>query len=175
MTTGLDLLAEGGSITLTDGTEAPLRYSFRALALLEAKFGSVGAVQTAIDSTGQGAAFGPLAQIIGAGLVGPGGFEPMIREHVDANGKRSISSIVYRRRTDGENLEDLLDPGRLGEYTTAFTAALGKALESRGNDQAPAAVETVTPGLDATTPSPGPNSTTSPSVPSTFHPASSGS
>ncbi|MEU7381552.1 hypothetical protein AB0A91_16420 [Streptomyces sp. NPDC042207] len=174
MTTGLDLLAEGGSITLTDGTEAPLRYSFRALALLEAKFGSVGAVQTAIDSTGAGAAFGPLAQIIGAGLVGPGGFEPMIREHVDANGKRSISSIVYRRRTDGENLEDLLDPGRLGEYTNAFTAALGKALESRGNDAGPA-VETITPGLDATTLSPGPSSSTSPSVPSTFHPASSGS
>lgn len=172
MTQGLDLLAEGGSITLTDGTEVPLRYSFRALALLEAKFGSVGAVQTAIDSTGAGAAFGPLAQIIGAGLVGPGGFEPMIREHVDANGKRTISSIVYRRRTDGENLEDLLDPGRLGEYTAAFTSALGKALESRGNDPAPA-VETVTPGLE-TTLSPGTSSTTSPSVPSTFLPASSG-
>ncbi|MGI3198443.1 hypothetical protein ACRJ4W_07260 [Streptomyces sp. GLT-R25] len=56
MTTGLDLLAEGGTITLTDGTEVPLRYSFRALALLEARFGSVGAVQTAIDSTGAGAA-----------------------------------------------------------------------------------------------------------------------
>ncbi|MFF8447872.1 hypothetical protein ACF06Q_09245 [Streptomyces leeuwenhoekii] len=170
-TKGLDLLAEGGSITLTDGTEVPLRYSFRALALLEAKFGSVGAVQTAIDSTGKGAAFGPLAQIIGAGLVGPGGFEPLIREHVDAQGTRSISSIVYRRRTDGENLEDLLDPGRLGEYTNAFTAALGRALESRGNDAAPAPVETVTPGLTA---SPGTSSTTSPSVPSTFLPANSG-
>ncbi|MFE0329074.1 hypothetical protein ACFW08_20275 [Streptomyces sp. NPDC058960] len=174
MTAGLDLLAEGGAITLTDGTEVPLRYSFRALALLEAKFGSVAAVQTAIDSTGQGAAFGPLAQIIGAGMVGPGGFEPQIREHVDANGKRTIASIVYRRRTDGENLEDLLDPGRLDEYTKAFTAALGKALENRGNGATPAAVETVTPGLE-TSPSLGMSSTTSPSVPSTFLPASSGS
>jgi hypothetical protein len=173
MTTGLDLLAEGGTITLTDGTSVPLRYSFRALALLEAKFGSVGAVQEAIDSTGKGAAFGPLAQIIGAGTIGPGGFEPQIREHVDAQGNRTISSIVYRRRTDGENLEDLLDPGRLGEYTNAFTAALGKALENRGNDAGPAAVETVTPGLD-TTPSLGTSSTTSPSVPSTFLPANSG-
>lgn len=171
MTTGLDLLAEGGSITLTDGTETPLRYSFRALALLEARFGSVGAVQTAIDSTGSGAAFGPLAQIIGAGLVGPGGFEPHIREHQDTKGKRTVSDIVYRRRQDGTDLMDLLDPGRLGEYTNAFTAALGKALESRGNDARPA-VETVTPGL--TTPTPGASSTTSPSVPSTFLPATSG-
>jgi len=172
MTTGLDLLAEGGSITLTDGTEVPLRYSFRALALLEARFGSVGAVQNAIDSTGKGAAFGPLAQIIGAGTIGPGGFEPLIREHVDANGNRSVSSIVYRRRTDGANLEDLLDPGRLGEYTDAFTAALGRALENRGNGAAPATVETVTPGLE--TASPGTSSSTSPSVPSTFLPANSG-
>lgn len=169
MTTGLDLLAEGGTVNLTDGTSASLRYSFRALALLEARFGSVGAVQSAIDSTGAGAAFGPLAQIIGAGLVGPGGFEPHIREHVDTKGNRTVTDIVYRRRTDGANLEDLLDPGRLGEYTNAFTAALSKALESRGNDAAPPTVETVTPGLGH-----GASSTTSPSAPSTFSPAPSG-
>jgi hypothetical protein len=169
MTTGLDLLAEGGTVNLTDGTSTSLRYSFRALALLEARFGSVGAVQTAIDSTGAGAAFGPLAQIIGAGLVGPGGFEPHIREHVDTKGNRTVTDIVYRRRTDGANLEDLLDPGRLGEYTSAFTSALGKALESRGNDAAPTTVETVTPGLGH-----GASTTTSPLVPSTFSPAPSG-
>jgi hypothetical protein len=169
MTTGLDLLAEGGTITLTDGSEVGLRYSFRALALLEARFGSVGNVQNAIDSTGQGAAFGPLAQMIGAGMVGPGGFEPHIREHVDAKGNRTVSDIVYRRRTDGANLDDLLDPGRLGDYTSAFNAAFSRALESRGNDAAPAAVETVTPGLGH-----GPSTTTSPLVPSTFSPAPSG-
>ncbi|MGW2379310.1 hypothetical protein [Streptomyces sp. NPDC001658] len=169
MTAGLDLLAEGGTVTLTDGSEIGLRYSFRALALLEARFGSVAAVQQAIDSTGDGAAFGPLAQIIGAGCVGPGGFEPNIREHVDAKGKRTVSDIVYRRRTDGAILEDLLDPGRLGDYTNAFTAALSKALETRGNAPAPA-VETVTPGLA----SPGTSTTTSPLVPSTFSPAPSG-
>ncbi|MFM9566115.1 hypothetical protein [Streptomyces turgidiscabies] len=177
MTTGLDLLAEGGAVTLTDGTESHLRYSFRALALLEARFGSVGAVQSAIDSTGAGAAFGPLAQIIGAGLVGPGGFEPHIREHVDAKGKRTVSDIVYRRRQDGADLMDLLDPGRLGDYTNAFTAALGKALESRGNDAAPASngatVEILSAGPMETV-SPGLSSTTSPSVPSTFSPTPSG-
>ncbi|MDT0473011.1 hypothetical protein RM863_12840 [Streptomyces sp. DSM 41014] len=172
MTTGLDLLADGGHVVLTDGTEVPLRYSFRALALLEARFGSVGAVQTAIDSTGAGAAFGPLAQIIGAGLVGPGGFDPHIREHVDAKGKRTVSDIVYRRRTDGSDLMDLLDPGRIGDYTDAFTSALSRALESRGNDAAPATV-TVTPGLE--TASHGASTSTSPSVPSTFLPATSGS
>ncbi|MFD6294516.1 hypothetical protein ACFWFU_06895 [Streptomyces sp. NPDC060235] len=166
MTTGLDLLAEGGSVTLTDGTEVPLRYSFRALALLEARFGSIGAVQTAIDSTGSGAAFGPLAQIIGAGMVGPGGFEPHIREYQDAKGERHIQDIVYRRRTDGAHLDDLLDPGRLGEYTNSFTSALGKALENRGNDGAPVTVETVTPGMSL--PTPGAASTTSQSAPSTF-------
>lgn len=168
MTTGLDLLAEGGTITLTDGTEVALRYSFRALSLLEARFGSVGAVQTAIDSTGAGAAFGPLAQMLGAGMVGPGGFEPHVREHVDAKGNRTVSDIVYRRRKDSAFLDDLLHPGRLGEYTEAFNVALSKALESQGNDGAPAAgaaTETVSPGL---------SSTTSPSVPSTFSPTPSG-
>ncbi|MDX2962408.1 hypothetical protein [Streptomyces acidiscabies] len=168
MTTGLDLLAEGGTVTLTDGTEVPLRYSFRALALLEARFGSVGAVQTAIDSTGDGAAFGPLSQIIGAGTVGPGGFEPHIREHVDAKGKRTISDIVYRRRADGVMLDDLLDPGRLDEYTKAFTAALGRALESRSPGNAP------TPAEATLLPFPGDSSSISPSVPSTFLPTPSG-
>lgn len=170
MTTGLDLLAEGGTVTLTDGTEVPLRYSFRALALLEARFGSIQAVQEAIDGTGKGAAFGPLHQIIGAGSVGPGGFEPHLREHVDAKGNRTVSDIVFRRRTDGTDLADLLDPGRLDDYVGAFTAALSKALESRGNGRA-TTVATTDVSLPNT---PGPSSTTSPSVPSTFHPAPSG-
>ncbi|MEV6313361.1 hypothetical protein AB0M10_32830 [Streptomyces sp. NPDC051840] len=168
MTTGLDLLAEGGTVTLTDGTTVPLRYSFRALALLEARFGSIQAVQDAIDGTGKGAAFGPLHQIIGAGSVGPGGFEPHLREHVDAKGKRTVSEIVFRRRTDGADLADLLDPGRLDDYVSAFTAALSKALESRGNGRSPEVTDVSLPST------PGPSSTTSLSVPSTFHPASSG-
>lgn len=169
MTTGLDLLAEGGTVTLTDGTEVPLRYSFRALALLEARFGSIQKVQDAIDSTGGGAAFGPLHQVIGAACVGPGGFEPHIREYQDAKGDRRVQDIVYRRRTDGADLADLLDPGRMNDYVAAFSSALSKALESRGNDQATAVAIT-----DVTLPTPGPSSTTSPSVPSTFLPTPSG-
>ncbi|KAA6221727.1 hypothetical protein CP973_06895 [Streptomyces albofaciens JCM 4342] len=169
MTTGLDLLAEGGTITLTDGTTVGLRYSMRALALLEARFGSVAAVQGAIDSTGKGAAFGPLIQIIGAAAIGPGGFEPHIREHQDAKGNRKISDIVFRRRSDGVDLADLLHPGRLDEYTAAFTAALEKALQSQGNGGA--APSAATP---MTTVSPGLTSITSPSVPSTFSPTPSG-
>lgn len=166
MTNGLDLLAEGGTITLTDGTEVPLRYSFRALALLEARFGSVAAVQTAIDTSGDRPTFGPIHQLVGAGCVGPGGFEPLVREHQDAQGKRRVTEINYRRRTDGVDLADLLHPGRLGEYVSAFNAAFARALESQGNDDAGAApTETVSPGLSATT---------SPSEPSTSTPAPSG-
>lgn len=169
MTAGMDLLADGGTVDLVDGTSVQLRYSMRALALLEARYGSVNAVQGAIDSTGNGAAFGPIIQLVGAGAVGPGGFEPHYREHQDAKGDRKISGdIVYRRRTDGADLSDLMHPGRLAQYVEAFNAAFSKALESLGNDGTPApagAIETVSPGL---------SSTTSPSVPSTFSPASSG-
>lgn len=169
MTHGLDLLADGGTVDLVDGTSVQLRYSMRALALLEARYGSVAAVQGAIDSTGNGAAFGPIIQLVGAGAVGPGGFEPHFREHQDAKGERKISGdIVFRRRTDGADLADLLHPGRLSQYVDAFNAAFSKALESLGNDGTPdlsAAVETVSPGL---------SSTTSPSVPSTFSQTPSG-
>lgn len=170
MTAGLDLLASGASIALTDGTEVGLRYPMRAIALLEARYGSVAAIQDAIDTTGKGAAYGPIVQLVGAGCLGPGGFEPHFREHQDAKGERKISGdIVFRRRTDGADLADLLHPGRLGEYVNAWQAAFTKALEALGNDAAPAEngvpIETVSPGL---------SSTTSPSVPSTFRPESSG-
>jgi hypothetical protein len=171
MTAGTDLLGDGGTVTLTDGTTVPLRYSMRALALLEAQFGSVKAVQRAINETGEGAAFGPLVQILGPAVIGPGGFEPHIREHVDAKGNRTIAGdIVYRRRTDGANLADLLHPGLLREYVVAFSNALSKALASPGNDQTPA-VETVQATLLG---SPGMTSSTSPSVPSTSTLSASG-
>lgn len=170
MTAGLDLLASGASITLTDGTTVSLRYSMRAIALLEARYGSVVAVQDAIDITGKGAAYGPIVQLVGAGCLGPGGFEPHFREHQDAKGERRISGdITYRRRTDGADLADLLHPGHLAEYVEAWNTAFSKALEALGNGGTPAEtggpIETVSPGL---------SSTTSPSVPSTFLPATSG-
>jgi hypothetical protein len=170
MTQGLDLLASGASIALTDGTEVSLRYSMRAIALLEARYGSVAAIQHAIDTTGKGAAYGPIVQLVGAGCLGPGGFEPHFREHQDAKGKRTITGdIVYRRRTDGADLADLLHPGHLAAYVKAWETAFSKALESLGNDVTPAetgvTVETVSPGL---------SSITSPSVPSTFLPEPSG-
>lgn len=171
MTTGLDLAAEGGSIDLTDGTTVQLRYSFRALALLEARFGSIAAVQTAIDETGAGAAFGPLVQILGAGCLGKGGFEPHFRERQDVKGDRTmIGDVVYRRRTDGADLAEMLHPGHLRDYVLAFTTALRAALTSPGNDAAPA-VETVPAALLN---SPGMTSTTSLSEPSTSTLSASG-
>ncbi|MEU6496448.1 hypothetical protein ABZ890_39730 [Streptomyces sp. NPDC046984] len=170
MTAGLDLLADGGTITLTDGTSVALRYSMRAIALLEARYGSVIAVQNAIDATGNGAAYGPIVQLLGAGCVGPGGFEPHYREHQDAQGKRTISGdIVYKRRKDGADLADLLHPGHLGEYVEAWETAFSKALESLGNDETPAST-----GVPTETVSPGLSSITSPSVPSTSLPEISG-
>lgn len=165
-TTGLDLLGSGPTITLADDTTVPLVYSFRSLALLEARFGSIQAVQGAVDTSGQGATFGPLAAIIGAGCVGAGGFEPLVRERQNAAGERTVTDITYRRRTDGTDLMDLLEPRRAGEYSDAMTTALGAALASPGNDPTPEpAAETVSPGL---------NASTLPSVPSTFSPAPSG-
>jgi hypothetical protein len=170
MTTGSDLLGEGSSIDLTDGTSVRLRYPMRALALLEARYGSLDAVQAAIDTTGKGAAFGPIVQLVGAGTLGPGGFEPHYREHQDAKGERRVTGdIVFRRRTDGADLADLMHPGFLSKYVAAWQGAFSKALEGLGNDDAPAEV-----GVPIETVSPGLSSTTSPSVPSTFLPATSG-
>ena len=163
-TTGLDLIGDGTTIVLDDGTLIPLRYSMRSLALMEAQFGSVIAIQGAINTTGTGAAFGPLIELIGPGCIGRGGFEPHIREHIDAKGVRSISSITYRRKADGSELGELMDPGRLGEYATAMGIALNEAIQSTGNDGGPTGTVT----------SPGPISSTSPSEPSTFSPAPSG-
>ena len=169
MTAGTDLLGGGGSVDLTDGTSVHLRYSMRALALLEARYGSVENVQNAIDKSGKGAAFGPVIQLIGAGCLGPGGFEPHYREHQDTKGERRITGdIVFRRRTDGADIADLLHPGAITQYVDAFYSSFHKALAALGNDGAPAGatIETL--------PSPGENSSTSPSVPSTFLPATSG-
>lgn len=161
VTPGLDLLGDGKTITLLDGSLIPLRYSMRSLALLEAKFGSVANIQTAIDSSGRGAAFGPIIDLIGPGTIGLGGFEPHIREHVDGKGNRSISSIAYRRKRDGLELGELMGPNRMGEHVEAMARALNEALGGgQGNDPAPEQ-----PGV--TTSSLGLTSTTSPSAPST--------
>ncbi|MFE3169333.1 hypothetical protein [Streptomyces sp. NPDC059224] len=171
MTQGLDLLGDGGTIPLSDGTEVTLRYSMRALALLEARYGSVTAVQNAIDTSGNGAAFGPIIQLVGAGALGPGGFEPHYREHQDVNGQRKVSGdINFRRRTDGMDLADLLLPGQLTRYVEAFNSSFTRALQGLGNDDAPVPAGAVVEMV----PSLGPSSSTSPSVPSTFLPAPSG-
>ncbi|WP_369183330.1 hypothetical protein [Streptomyces sp. Y1] len=136
------------TIPLADGTDVDLRYTFRSLALLEQRFGSVAGIQTAIDQTGNGAAFGPLMDLLGAGLVGPGGgFTPHVRHRVDAAGARTVEEILYRRSSDGHDLGDLLAPQHIHEYATAMqtslTAAFGAG--SSGNDASPET--TASPGL----------------------------
>lgn len=169
MTTGYDLLGDGPSISLTDKTTVQLRYAMRAIALLERRYGSLNGVQNAVDTTGGGAAFGPIVELVGAGCLGPGGFQAIVREHQDASGKRHPTEITYRRSSDGADLADLMHPGLLNEYVDAFNDAFALAVSPVGNGEAPAqagaAIETVSPGL---------SSTTSQSVPSTFLPATSG-
>ncbi len=141
-------LAQPVSITLGDGTTAALRYTFRSMALLEQRFGSVQAIQTAIDQSGDGAAFGPLMELIGAGLVGKGGFTAHVRHRQDVSGRRTVEEILYKRSSDGIELGDgLLDLARITEYAAAmseaFTTALGSGTPGNGGAQA----ETVSPGL----------------------------
>lgn len=137
-------------IILADGTTAGIRYSFRSLALLEQKFGSVVGIQNAVDQTGDGAAFGPLLDLIGAGLVGKvGGFTPHLRHRVDVTGARTLEEIIYKRSSDGYELGELLDPRRTEEYAdamqTALTQAFGSSTGSPGNDDSPETTES--PGL----------------------------
>lgn len=141
-------LAQPIDITLADGTTAGLRYSFRSLALLEQRFGSVTGIQNAIDQTGDGAAFGPLLDLIGAGLVGKrGGFTPLVRHRVDAAGARTVEEIVYKRSSDGQELGDLLAPQLVREYAAAMQTSLVEAFGagSSGNDAGPET--TGSPGL----------------------------
>lgn len=155
-TPGLALMGDGPTVTLIDGSAIRLRYSMRSLALLEAKFGSVAAIQSAIDGTGRAYAFGPIIDLVGPGTIGVGGFEPHIREHVDAKGNRSTSSVTYRRKTDGLELGELLSPARITEYVTAMANGISEGLSGgQGNDPAPAAA-----GVVKTVSSPGPTSTT---------------
>lgn len=162
--TALDALSEGVTIPLADGSTPAVRYSLRSLALLEARFGSVAAVQEAIDVTGRGAAFGPVIDVLGAGLVGAGGFEPHVRQHQDAKGNISVSSITYYRVRDRVELGTLLDPQHIREYGQALNLALSAAFGSQGNGSA---AEGPLPEMDVI---PGPTTSTSESLSATSLP-----
>ncbi|MFD7410154.1 hypothetical protein [Kitasatospora purpeofusca] len=143
-------LGQPVTITLDDGTTVGLRYTFRSLALLEQRFGSVAGIQHAVDQTGEGAAFGPLLDLIGAGLVGKvGGFTPHLRHRQDAAGTRTLEEIIYKRSFDGHDLGDLLAPSLMTDYAAAMqqalTAAFGPSTGSSGNGDGPETTDS--PGL----------------------------
>ncbi|GAA2112427.1 hypothetical protein GCM10009759_55140 [Kitasatospora saccharophila] len=148
--TAAQALGTGPTITLTDGTAPPLRYTFRSLALLEQRFGSVLAIQAIMETAATGLAFGPLLDMLGAGLVGrDGGFTPHVRHRQDVTGKRVVEEILYRRSHDGTDLGELLDLVRLSEYADAMNHAFNLAFGtgSQGNDPGPApTTETASPG-----------------------------
>ncbi|OKJ06826.1 hypothetical protein [Kitasatospora sp. CB01950] len=149
--TAAQALGTGPTITLSDCTEVPLTYNFRSLALLEQRFGSITAIQDAMELAAAGTAFGPLMDMIGAGLASrAGGFTPHIRHYQDASGHRTVESILYRRSSDGTDLGELLAPGRVAEYADAMSAAFNVAFDTggQGNDVSPVPSETtLSPGL----------------------------
>ncbi|MGW1174551.1 hypothetical protein ACWD4P_12625 [Kitasatospora sp. NPDC002543] len=141
-------LGQPVTIILRDGTTAGLYYSFRSLALLEQRFGGVTGIQSAIDTTSTGAAFGPLLELIGAGLVGhDGGFTPHLRHRQDVAGNRTVEEIIYKRGADGRDLGDLLEFARVREYAAAMQTAFAAAFGSGSSGNAGSPETTASPGL----------------------------
>lgn len=168
------LLAPGITVTLADGREATIKFTFRSLAYLEDKFGSLGAVQALFErakgNQGDVAIFEPLAIIVHAGLLYqrvpawtvhlPTG-AVTTNDEADANElASSLSTTVpvqkVLRRMTLDDVLDLLDPARLEDYLNAAGKALGQAFgDGPGNaDPAPDEAPDASPGESATTPQP---------------------
>lgn len=139
MSTPARIAARGLPITLVDGREVRLRYGFKALLALEDRFGGIGKVQGAVSSDLSGPVFGPMLDLLCAGLLD---------EHDGTGAPLS----------DRERLADLLDPALFQDYITVA----GKAMEEAFPTPAPATPE---PGPTAAPPSPGQTGTTSPPSP----------
>lgn len=168
------LAALGRTVTFVDGSTAQLRYSMRALILLESRFGSMAGLQSALGDIEQmdGPMLGPLLDIIGAGLC-DAGFVPHVRERVVSvrtttpDGKtvtrdeREVTSVTYVRQSDRVELGTLLDPASVEALSELMGEALAEAMPA-GEAQAP------TLGAAPTVPESfrGPTSTTSPLSPS---------
>lgn len=168
------LAALGRTVTFVDGSTAQLRYSMRALILLESRFGSMAGLQDALGDIEQmdRPMLAPLLDIIGAGLC-DAGFVPHVRERVVtvrtttpdgrtvARDEREVTSVTYVRQSDRVELGTLLDPASVEALSELMGAALAEAMPA---GEAPA------PTLGAAPVMPesfrGPTSTTSPLSPS---------
>jgi len=95
------VLAAGVNLELEDGRVVPLRYGMRGLKRLEDDFGSILAVQIVLrDVDGKSPMFGPVLQILAAGLLG---------------------------QVDEDALDALLHPSKLDVYMDVIAEALDEA------------------------------------------------
>lgn len=128
------LAQRGVAITLLDGSERKLCYTFSSLMTLEEAFGSINAAVAAISSS-DSAQIGGTVKLLAAGL-----------EHeVDTNGERL---------SDPQHLRYLVDSTQINEYGDAIGAAFDLAF--------PTAVEVdESDPTQGATSSPGPSGSTS--------------
>lgn len=116
--------AHGALLVGRDGRQVHVRYGFDALVLIEEHWGSLNAMQEALEAGKDGAVFTAVARSIHAGTTHAfpwGGGPP-------------------ERPADGPGWRELLEflvPGKVQEYSGAVGAALTEAfgsLVSQGND-----------------------------------------
>jgi hypothetical protein len=116
------IAARGRPITLADGRTARLRFSLRSLARLEEDFGSLGAVaevlNAGVGAAGEAAVVGPLLRLMHAGLI--------------------------HERLSLDELDDLLEPSRLRDYSEATAAAFREAMPGGKDPEVPTS-QTPTP------------------------------
>lgn len=124
------IVAAGVPIKLLDGRTVQVRYGFRGLKMLEDTFGSIAAVQGVVQSVSTGKAFGPVADLLAAGLVAEG--------------------------LSADDLLDALDPRLLPAYVDAFGAALEEAFPApeEPDDSGKVLSTNGSPGPPSTTPAP---------------------
>ncbi|MFI6979310.1 hypothetical protein ACIBSV_12090 [Embleya sp. NPDC050154] len=144
-TDGARITALGRTITLTDGSTAHVRYSLRSMAHLEARFGSLAAMQDAFGQIEQAAAqfdrpmIAPIIDILGAGLL-DAGFVPHARERVtvvrrtspdgvvEQRDERETVDVTYVRQSDRRELASLLDLHSFESVATLMSEALFEAM-----------------------------------------------
>lgn len=142
----------GIPIRLIEGHTVHMRYSMASLRVLEARFGSLQGIQSAIkaaqdgmETGGRGPVMTVLSDAVAAGLL-----------HVKV--RNPDTGQVVRLGADTDLVMEQLDPGRLQEYVTGFAQALGAAFGTDGEE----AGKAVSQAMDLST-SPGSTGTTSPS------------
>ena len=128
MTTAVDaaqVLAEGRTVTLTNGQTITVRFGFRTLAAVEKEWGSVGA----------------LAGLLATGLQG--------QLYTTIGNVLALMSDL-----SADEVMDLLDPTQLGEYGRAIDDSLDEALPKPKGGESGKAPTNGSPGETSTTSEP---------------------